>query len=535
MRKAALYARFSSNNQRDESIDAQERAIRKYAEENDIEIVEEYIDRSKTGTNTDREAFQRMLNDSRYGLFDMVIVHKLDRFARNRYDSAVSRNILKTNGVELYSVIEKFDDSPESIILEGLMEALNEYYSANLSREVMKGMKENALQCKYTGGYVPLGYRVDDNGHFRINEEEAQVVRRIFSGTIQGMSYRELQQEFNEKGIRTRTGQPFGKNSLYSILTNEKYIGVYVYNRAVSKDCRGKRNNHRSKPDDQVIRIENGIPAIITLEEFQTVQELLKKRRRSRRGRTDTENVYLLTGKVYCGVCGGKYCGNSQYSGRKKTLYYSYRCNVRSRKGGVACNNREISQSCLEKYVLRLLADILFDKDRLPAVIEEYNRTVMQAESSMEGDRKRLKKAIKSMEGEISNIVRVIAKTGSESLAAALDSKEKELDELRSQLSELERKTSKVDIDEEQISRAFDYGRELLLSGKIPRLRQLIELYVERVDIYPDSVSVTLNILRGLQANENGGALDRLNRTNPEALRITRQADRDEVISGDKK
>lgn len=188
-----------------------------------------------------------MLNDSRYGLFDLVIVHKLDRFARNRYDSAVSRKILRDNGVELYSVIEKFDNTPESIILEGLMETLNEYYSANLSREVMKGMRENALQCRYTGGYVPLGYRVDDTGHFRINEEEAEVVRRIFSGTIQGMSYRELQQEFNEKGIRTWTGKLFGKNSLYSILTNEKYIGVYVYNRAVSKDSRGKRNNHRSK------------------------------------------------------------------------------------------------------------------------------------------------------------------------------------------------------------------------------------------------------------------------------------------------
>ena len=217
-----------------------------------------------------------MLNDSRYGLFDLVIVHKLDRFARNRYDSAVSRKILRDNGVELYSVIEKFDNTPESIILEGLMETLNEYYSANLSREVMKGMRENALQCRYTGGYVPLGYRVDDTGHFQINEEEAEVVRRIFSGTIQGMSYRELQQEFNEKGIRTRTGKLFGKNSLYSILTNEKYIGVYVYNRAVSKDSRGKRNNHRSKPDDQIIRIENGIPAIVTREEFQAVQELLK-------------------------------------------------------------------------------------------------------------------------------------------------------------------------------------------------------------------------------------------------------------------
>ena len=120
----------------------------------------------------------------------------------------------------------------------------------------------------------------------------------------------------------------------------------------------------------------------------------------------------------------------------------------------------------------------------------------------MEGDRKRLKKAIKSMEGEISNIVRVIAKTGSESLAAALDSKEKELDELRSQLSELERKTSKVDIDEEQISRAFDYGRELLLSGKIPRLRQLIELRLRAADralrFQPDShIKTAVGALKG--------------------------------------
>ena len=229
----------------------------------------------------------------------------------------------------------------------------------------------------------------------------------------------------------------------------------------------------------------------MTREEFQAVQELLKKRRRSRRGRTDTENVYLLTGKVYCGICGGKYCGNSQYSGRKKTLYYCYRCNVRSRRGGIGCSNREISRNCLEKYVLRLLADILFDKDRLPAVIEEYNRAVIQAESSVESDRKRLKKSIKSLENEVGNIINVIARTGSESLTAALDGKEKELVELRAQLSDLERRSARVDIDEEQIKRAFDYGRELLLSGKIPRLRQLIELYVERVEILPDSVSVT--------------------------------------------
>ena len=165
MIRAAAYARYSSDNQRDESIDAQLRAIHKFANENGYQIVSEYIDRAKTGTNDRREEFQRMIQDSDDGDFEVVIVHKLDRFARNRYDSAISRKILRDNGVELYSVIEKFDNTPESIILEGLMETLNEYYSANLSREVMKGMRENALQCRYTGGYVPLGYRVDDTGH----------------------------------------------------------------------------------------------------------------------------------------------------------------------------------------------------------------------------------------------------------------------------------------------------------------------------------------------------------------------------------
>ncbi len=535
-RKAAAYARFSSSNQRDESIDAQLRAIREYAEKNDIDIVREYIDRAKTGTNSDREAFRDMLHDSAGGEFELVVVHKLDRFARNRFDSAVSRKALNENGVKLVSVTEHLDDSPESIIIEGLLEAMNEYYSANLSREVMKGMRENALDCRYTGGYVPLGYRIDDSGHYQINEDEAPVIRRIFSAVIQGMSYNEIQRELSEKGIRTRAGQQFGKNSLYSILTNEKYIGVYIYNREVSKNAAGKRNSHKSKSEDEMIRIEGGVPAIVTREEFDAVQAILNKRKHTKRGRSDSTEPYLLTGKVFCGECGGRYCGNSQYSGRKKTLYHCYRCNVRSRRSGTVCHNSEISRDRLESYVLKLLADILFDKSRLPAVIEEYNKTVRQRSDSMNEDRKRLKKSIKGIENELENIIGVISKTGSDKLLAALENKERELEELRAQLSELERKSASVDIDSQQIERAFSYGKELLLSGRLPHLRQLVELYVERVEIYPDSVSVTLNILRGLQANENGNALDKLNRTYPKALCITGTADRKTVVSGtDKK
>ena len=261
------------------------------------------------------------------------------------------------------------------------------------------------------------------------------------------------------------------------------------------------------------------------------MQAILSKRKHIKRGRSDATESYLLTGKVFCGECGGRYCGNRQYSGRKKTLYHCYRCNVRSRRSGTVCHNSEISRDRLESYVLKLLADILFDNSRLPAVIEEYNKNVQQRSSSMNEDRKRLKKSIKNMENELDNIIGVISKTGSDRLLAALENKEKELGELRAQLSELEHKSASVDIDRQQIERAFNYGKELLLSGRLPHLRQLVELYIERVEIYPDSVSVTLNILRGLQANENGNTLDKLNRTYPKALCITETADRKTVVS----
>ena len=373
-KKAVAYARFSSDNQRDESIDAQLRAIRKYADDNGIEIVHEYIDRAKTGTNADRESFQEMLNDSRDGGFSLVIVHKLDRFARNRFDSAISKAKLKNNGVRVVSVLEHLDDTPESIIItEGLLEAMSEYYSANLSREVMKGMKENALSCKHTGGKPPLGYHVGEDMRLEIDEREAPFVKFIFDAILNGMTYSEIISELNKRGAKTKKGGTFGKNSLHAILTNEKYTGVYIYNRAVSKNASGKRNNHKSKDAENIIRIEGGVPRIISKEKFDAVQKILGKRRSLSHTKSSAKESYLLAGKIFCGVCGNTYCGNRQKNSHGY-LYITYRCNTRSRKGTKACRNKEINRDKLEKYVLKLLADVLFDKNRIPATIEEYNK-----------------------------------------------------------------------------------------------------------------------------------------------------------------
>ena len=245
---AVIYARYSSDNQREESIDAQVRACRGYAEQQGYSVIELYADRAKTGTNAKRPEFQRMIQDAKSGKFAVLLVHKFDRFSRDKYDSAFYKRELKKAGVKLKSVCEPLDDSPESIILEGMAEIVAQYHSANLSREVMKGMLENAHNCKHTGGKPPLGYDVDPaTKKYVVNQREAEAVKLIFDRYIAGAGYDTIMRELNAAGYKSKLGKPFGKNSIHDILINEKYSGVYVFNRAASKDFSGKRNNRKAK------------------------------------------------------------------------------------------------------------------------------------------------------------------------------------------------------------------------------------------------------------------------------------------------
>ena len=147
--RAVIYARFSSHNQRDESIDAQERARREYAKHHKLQVIEVYADRGKSGTNSEREEFQRMIKDSGEKKFRYLIVHKIDRFSRDKCDAFTYKRKLRANGVIIISVVENLDDSPESIMLESVIEGMAQYYSKNLAREVRKGQKETALQHKH--------------------------------------------------------------------------------------------------------------------------------------------------------------------------------------------------------------------------------------------------------------------------------------------------------------------------------------------------------------------------------------------------
>ena len=156
-----IYARYSSDNQREESIDGQIRECKEFAEKNDIRIIDTYIDRALSAKTDNRPSFQQMIKDSSKGLFDVIIVWKLDRFARNRYDSARYKAQLRKNGVKVISANENISEGSEGIILESVLEGMAEYYSADLSEKVIRGLTENAIKCKFNSDPITFGFNFE--------------------------------------------------------------------------------------------------------------------------------------------------------------------------------------------------------------------------------------------------------------------------------------------------------------------------------------------------------------------------------------
>lgn len=229
MKTAVIYARYSSERQTDQSIEGQVRKCNEYAAANDIIIVDQYIDRAMTGTNDNRAAFQRMLKDSSKKAWDFVLVYKLDRFSRDKYETAIHRRTLKNNGVKLVSVMENIPDTPEGVILESLLEGMNQYYSMELSQKIKRGMNESRLKGNFTGGALLFGYRTkqtDTGKKIVVCEEEAKIVRELYERFVAGTMVSDLIEDLNARGIQNK-GRPFARTAVYSLLANEKYAGVY--------------------------------------------------------------------------------------------------------------------------------------------------------------------------------------------------------------------------------------------------------------------------------------------------------------------
>ena len=490
MNTAAVYVRYSSDNQREESIDAQVRAIQDYASRNDIQVIKVYADEARSATTDDRPQFLQMIKDSELGLFNYVIVHKLDRFARNRYDSAFYKRILKRNGVRLLSVLEQLDDSPESIILESVLEGMAEYYSKNLAREVMKGLRENALQAKHTGGPPPLGFSLDPNKLHIINETEAVIIKTIFEMFDSGHGYNTISNTLNEKGLRTRSGKKFTKGTIHDILRNEKYCGTFVYNKRAGKNDNGSYNNHKFKDASEIIKLENAIPAIVSREVFDRVQARMNDRANGPRQR---KRYYLLTGLITCGCCESAYVGNGIIRGGNGHEYIIYSCT--SRKNKKDCINKNIRQDILEKLVIDEVLQRVFSKKAINEICtkmmksvkelqKDYNNEVVYFEEKLAETTTKIDRLINAVLDGV--IDKDMAKDRNDSLKLEKQQIELRLAELNAQNYDF--------VDKDKLYQYILSYRENLLSDDPLLKRKTVETFVENIKVYPDRINLILKI-----------------------------------------
>ena len=467
-KKAVVYARYSSHRQGEQSIEGQLAEAYKYAEAHDLKIIHEYIDRGMTGRNDNREQFQEMLKDTAKKQFDTIILWKIDRFGRNREEIAFNKYRCKKNGVKVAYVAESIPDSPEGIILESVLEGMAEYYSLQLSQNILRGQRASAEKCQSTGGNRPLGYKTDPaTKKFVIDSKTAPTVRLLFDMYAKGNTVAEIVTELNSRGLRTLRGGKFTKNSLHSMLKNEKYIGVYTY-----KD---------------VVRIEGGVPAIIDVETFAKVQEMLKVNKRTP-ARTWNRADYILTDKLFCGHCGSNMVGES---GTSKTgaKHNYYNCTKRKRER--TCRKKALRQEWIEGIVLNTVVELLKDKELLEFIADSiFTYYLKQNENNDFAEI--LKRKLVEVDKATANIIKAIE------AGIFNNATKKRMDELDAQRAEIEAELSHI-----ELARSFRLTRNHILfflnemrdkNINDPECqKQLVQTFVNAIFVYDDKVVITFN------------------------------------------
>ncbi len=456
-KSAVIYARYSSESQTEQSIEGQLRVCEEYAERNGYVIVNTYIDRAMTGTNDNRYDFQRMLKDSNKREWQVILVYKLDRFARNRFESVINRKKLADNGVDLVSAMENIPDTPEGKLFMSIIEGYNEYFSEDLRQKVKRGMRETRKKGLYQGGGVPFGYKVIDR-KLVIDEKNAETVRFIFEQYALGVYVKDIISSLTSKGI-LRNGKPFAVNTVYGILANEKYSGKYYH-------------------EDEII--ENMYPKIVPDNVFSKVKAKVDKNKFGKRSITVR---YLLRHKLKCGYC-GKPMSAETGTTKKKTVKHYYKC-IGRKKYHNGCESMALRKEFLEELIIENIIETLSK----PKTIDTIVKGILKLQNNDSEHNKRLNILLaekKKAEKSITNLL-VAIEDGvyTKSTQSRLHELECLQDDLDKQIL-IERNKKAITVNESEI-RAY-YSKALSLEPQL-----MIDMLVKEIIVFNDKIEIHYN------------------------------------------
>lgn len=462
-----IYARYSSDNQREESIEGQIRECMEYAEKQGITVLGTYIDRAFSAKTDNRPEFQRMIKDSAKKLFDVVIVWKLDRFARNRYDSAHYKNVLRKNGIRLLSAKENISDGPEGIILESMLEGFAEYYSAELAVKVTRGMTENALKCRSNGGTITYGYVIDAEQKYQIDPLAAPIVLEVFQRYSDGATIQQIVDYLKGIGASSGRGGKITVNTVAYMLKNRKYIGEYKFHDIVVPD---------------------GIPAIVPKELFNRVQERREKNKRAP-SRHKAEDDYILTTKLHCGKCGVFMVGESGTSQTSRKYHY-YKC-TNAKKRPRKCDKKTVKKDWIESLVIKDIMSVLMND----SLMEQLADKLLELQSKENTHLPLLQKQLVETQRAIDNMLNAIQQ------GVLTSSTKQRLDDLESQKSDIE-----TSILQEQIKQPSLTKEQILFwlhkfrsfdVSVLEQRQKLIDCFVNAIYLYDDRIVLTFNYKDG--------------------------------------
>ncbi len=413
-----------------------------------------------------RPDFQRMLRDSERKAWQIVLVYKLDRFSRNKYENTIHKHTLKENGVKLVSAMENIPDTPEGIILESLLEGMNQYYSAELAQKINRGIKESWIKGNATGGVSGYGYNIVDKKYI-IDESEAEIVRDIFTKYAQGFQAVSIAKDLAERGIRRKDGKPIDTKYLYRILHNQKYTG---------------RVEHRGTV------YENIVPRIIPDELWMRVKAINDENKIAPCRKKETLE-YILTGKLVCSCCKRRMRGESGTSHTGEIHYY-YMCATRRRKLA-ECHTKPVQKQYLEDLVINYTSQIVKDNESIHWIAQEMyevHQKMVKDDTMLKSLTQQRADALKASQNLIKAIEQGII-----------------TEQTRSRLVELERQIQQLDFDidkEKQknynyltVEEIEDFLRKQVLENPedIKIRKAIINMFIREVILYDDHILITYN------------------------------------------